>query len=192
MLAASQYLWSVKIHSFWSHLACFQNRMPQTQPDFVLMLGFYHNFSITSLKKIHVKFSGCCRNAVYLHYWALSSFALLDEDERYIYFQQDGARAHTSEQTMEFLCKFFIDRLVLIGLWPPQSPHLTPLDFFLWGHLKSKIFAISPATIEKLKWRITMEIQNSTWKMLRKVFQNMMRRTVTCKNFDGVLFQYML
>ncbi len=60
-------------------------------------------------------------NAVYLHYGALSSFSLLNEDERYIYFQQDGARVHTSEQTMEFLHKFFNDRLVSNGLWPHEA-----------------------------------------------------------------------
>ncbi len=53
--AAIRYRWSVKIHSFWRHLACFQNRMPRTRPDFVLMLGFYHNFSIASLKNISRK-----------------------------------------------------------------------------------------------------------------------------------------
>ncbi len=116
----------------------------------------------------------------------------MNEDERYIYFQWDGARAHMSEQIMEFLHKFFNDRLVSIGLWPPRSLDLTPLDFFLWVHLKNKIFVTPPATIEELKWCITMEIQNITQKTLRKVFQNMMRNAVTCKNLDGVHFQHTL
>jgi hypothetical protein len=24
--------------------------------------------------------------------------------------------------------------------WPPRSPHLTPLDFCLWGWMKSKVY----------------------------------------------------
>ncbi|EZA48500.1 hypothetical protein X777_12995, partial [Ooceraea biroi] len=24
--------------------------------------------------------------------------------------------------------------------WPARSPDLTPLDFFLWGHLKNEVF----------------------------------------------------
>ncbi len=36
-----------------------------------------------------------------------------------------------SEQTMEFLPEFFNDTVISVGLWPPQSPDLTPLDFFL-------------------------------------------------------------
>ncbi len=38
--------------------------MPPTRSDFVLMLGFYHNFSITSPKKIHVKFLWCWKRSV--------------------------------------------------------------------------------------------------------------------------------
>jgi hypothetical protein len=26
------------------------------------------------------------------------------------------------------------------NLWPPRSPDLTPLDFFLWGTLKERIY----------------------------------------------------
>ncbi len=75
---------------------------------------------------------------------------------------------------------------------PISSSLLLPLDFFLWGHLKNKIFTTPLATIEELKRCITMEIQNITQKMLRKVFPNMMRRTVMCKNLNGVYFQRML
>ncbi len=72
----------------------------------------------------------------------------------------------------------------------PMKPGPTPLDFFFRGHLKNKIFATPPATIQELKRRITIEIQNITQKTLRKVFQNMMRRAH--KNLDGVHFQHML
>ncbi len=42
----------------------------------------------------------------------------------------------------------------------PTSPDVTPLNFSLLGHLKNKIFATPPATIEELKRCITVEIQN--------------------------------
>ncbi len=74
----------------------------------------------------------------------------------------------------------------------PTKPGRNPLDFFLLGHLKNKIFATPPATVEELKHCITMEIQSIPHKMLRKVFQNMMRCTVMCKNLDLVYFQHML
>ncbi len=71
-----------------------------------------------------------------------------------------------------------------------MKPRPNPIGFFPVGHLKNKIFATPPATIEELKRRITMEIQNITQSTLRKVFQNMMRCAVTCENLDGVHFQF--
>ncbi len=54
--------------------------MPQTGPDFMLMLGFYHNFSIPSPKKISCKiFAMLSKKAAYIHYWALSSCALMPQ-----------------------------------------------------------------------------------------------------------------
>ncbi len=75
----------------------------------------------------------------------------------------------------------------MVDLFPmvPQSPDLTPLNFFLWGHLKNKISATPPATIEELKRRIIMEIQNITQKMLRKVFQGILLEKIVKNLFWG-------
>ena len=35
--------------------------------------------------------------------------------------------------------------------WPARSPDLTPLDFYLWGHLKDLVYARCPRTVEDLK-----------------------------------------
>ncbi len=56
--------------------------------------------------------------------------ALLEEDERDCIFQQDGARPHTSKELIAMLCRFFGDRLVSTGLFPPQS-RLVPPGLFL-------------------------------------------------------------
>ncbi|KAJ8870256.1 hypothetical protein PR048_029277 [Dryococelus australis] len=45
--------------------------------------------------------------------------ALLDIDERDCWFQHNGATYHTSNATMQFLCKFFGDSLIFARLWPP-------------------------------------------------------------------------
>ena len=43
--------------------------------------------------------------------------------------------------------------------WPPYSPDLNPCDAFLWGYLKSRVWANGPiATLTELKKRITEEI----------------------------------
>ena len=40
-------------------------------------------------------------------------------------------------------------------LWPPRSPDITPLDFFLWGYVKDKVFSTPVPDITNLKARIT-------------------------------------
>lgn len=39
------------------------------------------------------------------------------------------------------------------------SPDLTPLDYFYWGYLKSKVFETKPADIDELRARI-IDISN--------------------------------
>ena len=54
-------------------------------------------------------------------------------DERDVWFQQDGATAHTAQRSLQVLREMFPDRLISlrgdIG-WPARSPDLSPCDFF--------------------------------------------------------------
>ena len=63
-----------------------------------------------------------------------------------LYWQQDGATVHCTDRNMRYLDNKFgdhvISRRALRGReWPPRSPDLSPLDFFLWGFLKSKVLS---------------------------------------------------
>ncbi|GBO01650.1 hypothetical protein AVEN_273261-1 [Araneus ventricosus] len=40
--------------------------------------------------------------------------------------------------------------------WPPRSPDLNPCDFFLWGHLKSLVYATPVDSPEVLIARIVV------------------------------------
>jgi hypothetical protein len=44
--------------------------------------------------------------------------------------------------------------------WPPPSPDLTPLDFFLWGHIKDVVYRTPPTTLFDLKERIMVACAN--------------------------------
>ena len=51
-----------------------------------------------------------------------------------IYFQQDGAAPHTAVKVLEWLQETFDRKLIALKSdteWPPHSPDLNPLDFFL-------------------------------------------------------------
>jgi transposase len=70
-----------------------------------------------------------------------------------MWFQQDGATAHTARESIQLLKTIFPDRLISrFGdiPWAPRSCDLTPLDFFLWGYLKSKVYINRPRVLWKI------------------------------------------
>ena len=69
--------------------------------------------------------------------------------------------------------------------WPPCSPDLVVPDFFLWGYLKSKVYASKPKTIEGLKCNIRAEIAAITPEMLANVMQNAQKRAAFCVSNGG-------
>ena len=56
--------------------------------------------------------------------------------------------------------------------WPPRSCDLMSLDFFLWGHIKSLVYANKPATLDDLKDNIQREIVNVQVEMCARVVEN--------------------
>ncbi|GFY02406.1 uncharacterized protein TNCV_3502871 [Trichonephila clavipes] len=71
-----------------------------------------------------------------------------------LWFQQDGATCHTARAPIDLLKDTFGDRLISrFGPvnWPPRSCNLTPLDYFLWGYVKSLLYADKPQTLDHLE-----------------------------------------
>ncbi|GFT20233.1 hypothetical protein TNCV_4060391 [Trichonephila clavipes] len=79
---------------------------------------------------------------------------LNNHDVQELWFQQDGATCHTARATIDLLKDTFGDRLTSrFGPvnWPPRSCDLTPLDYFLWGCVKSLVYADKPQTLDHLE-----------------------------------------
>ncbi|GFY30813.1 uncharacterized protein TNCV_3119731 [Trichonephila clavipes] len=73
-----------------------------------------------------------------------------------------------------FIERPFRDRLILrFGPvnWPPRSCDLTPLDYFLWGYVKSLVYADKPQTLDHLKDNIRRVIADIRPQMLEKVIE---------------------
>ncbi len=51
-----------------------------------------------------------------------------------------------------------------------QIVNLGPLDFFLWGCLKKRVYMTALRNIEELKGNIAWEIENIDQKTLKHVF----------------------
>lgn len=108
------------------------------------------------------------------------------------WFQQDGAPPHFSLQVRAFLDEQFPDQW--IGRrgtieWPARSPDLTPLDYFLWGHLKSKVYETAPRDIAELRQRIIDECAKITPEILRNVREEFEYRLCHCQAKDGYQFE---
>ncbi|GFU19586.1 hypothetical protein TNCV_21591 [Trichonephila clavipes] len=90
---------------------------------------------------------------------------LNNHDVQELWFQQDGATCHTARATIDLLKDTFGDRLISrFGPvnWPPRSCDLTPLDYFLWGYVKSLVYADKPQTLDHLEdniRRVTADIR---------------------------------
>jgi transposase len=73
-----------------------------------------------------------------------------------IVFQQDGAPAHTSKRTQEWLKNNLPDYWGK-DLWPPNSPDLNPLDYSIWWHVESRACRKPHSNITALKSSINKE-----------------------------------
>ncbi|GFX05397.1 uncharacterized protein TNCV_1007191 [Trichonephila clavipes] len=100
---------------------------------------------------------------------------LNNHDVQELWFQQDGATCHTARATIDLLKDTFGDRLISrFGPvnWPPRSCDLTPLDYFLWGYVKSLVYADKPQTLDHLEDNIRRVIADIRPQMLGKVIEN--------------------
>ena len=65
-------------------------------------------------------------------------------------FQQDGAPAHTSHQVQNWLDDN-VDMFWPKQFWPPNSPDLNPLDFYLWSVLERESNKRSHNSVDSLR-----------------------------------------
>ena len=68
--------------------------------------------------------------------------------------------------------------------WPTRSTDMTPLDFFLWGHLKSEVYNRQPESVENLQNKIS----EARKPIPRKVLQTVTRKH-TKNNFERFVAQ---
>lgn len=113
------------------------------------------------------------------------------------WFQHDGAPTHFGTIVREFLNNTYGRRCIGRGgpvHWPPRSPDLTPLDFFVWGHMKSLVYS-SPVRDEMdLVARVTEAagcIKDNV-NVLSRVRQSLHERLRLCNQEGGRHFEQLL
>lgn len=115
--------------------------------------------------------------------------------EQTLWYQQDGAPPHYARPVRTYLDTVFPNRW--IGRrgsieWPARSPDLTPLDFFLWGHLKTKVYTNKPTNVDDLKERIRQEVQNITPEIIGRVQNEFIWRLGYCQTTNGEQFEHLI
>ena len=109
-------------------------------------------------------------------------------------WQQDGAKPHQANMVMDWLDTIFGERMLAIrsrrgDSWAPSSPDLNPLDFFLWGYLKEKVYKPLPSNMMELKARIRRELRNLPDLLVSKAVFSMKRRATRVMGESGGAFE---
>lgn len=116
---------------------------------------------------------------------------------RNMWFMHDGAPAHFSKVSREYLDRRFAGRwLGRSGPinWPARSPDLNPLDFFFWGFLKEAVYATPVTDVDNLKQRVFKaceDIRNRR-EIFERVRHSMMQRLKSCIEAGGQHFEHLL
>ena len=111
------------------------------------------------------------------------------------YFQQDGAPSHYHRDVRAYLDH------KLPGHWigrrgpiefPPRSPDLTPLDFYLWETLQNVVYRRKPATLAALREEIKTACAAIAEDTFANVARTVAQRTLKCADAHGGHFEQLL
>ena len=106
-----------------------------------------------------------------------------------LWFQHDGVPVHFALDVREYLNNVFPNCWIGRGgplQWPPRSPDLTPMDFFIWREMKCLVYATPIDTPEELIARVAEAAA-----IIRET-QSFARRYQLCINVNGRHFQQLL
>jgi len=138
---------------------------------------------------------------LYLDFLLNRLFDLLDDvnlaDLRLIHFQHDGAPPHFARSVREHLNETFGQRWIGRNgpiKWPPRSPDLTPLDFYLWGVCKDMVYKTPVHTREDLMNGINnaFEILKNNPNQIRSATRAVLKRCRMCRSHNGHHFEQFL
>lgn len=118
-----------------------------------------------------------------------------ENDRENLWFQHDGAPPHYHINVREYLNQWKINKWIGRGgpiAWPPRSPDLTPLDYFLWGYVKQCVYRDPPTTAQNMKERIREAFRTVTPQMLENVKRNFVMRLNKCLEVEGRTFEHLL
>lgn len=112
-----------------------------------------------------------------------------------LWFQQDGAPPHNTRAVREFLNREFPGRWIGnrgVIEWPARSPDLSPLDFFLWGTIKNKVYRHPHNNVDELRASILGAFNSLRQRDIQRAINNINRRVTFCIQANGNIFEHLL
>ena len=88
--------------------------------------------------------------------------------------QQDRAAAHYGREVRAYVAR---------------SPDLPPLNYFLWGYVKSKVYSTQPQSLDELQSRILQEATLIDREMIRNAVTHFYNRIAFCQEAQGFQFE---
>ena len=76
--------------------------------------------------------------------------------------------------------------------WPHRSPDLTPLDFYLWGHLKTVVYRTKRNSLEDLENIILDAVSGIFHQHVQNVLSQFSKRLVHCQVTEGRHFEHLI
>lgn len=116
-----------------------------------------------------------------------------DAKSRYLFdnfiFQQDGASVHHTRENIQFIKEKFKTVISLDAdiKWPPCSPDLSPLDYWLWGQVKPK--CTPTADFEEMKREFTEIIHSINSDTIKRAIDSWPERLRLCLQQNGGRFE---
>lgn len=113
-----------------------------------------------------------------------------------IWFQMDGCPAHNSRVVRQYLMDSFHGNVIGPNHqinWPARSPDLSPNDFFLWGHIKDKLYKnVRFQNLHQLQNSISAICDRISVYQLANVRREFYDRLGYCLAVNGGLFEHLL
>ena len=115
---------------------------------------------------------------------------------RNLFYQHDGGPPHGGYLIDNFLQNVFYDRWIANNgpfLWPPRSPDLSVLDFFIWGTIKDRVYKTPITTMEDCMQRVRNAFTSLSPESIRKAtHEKVLLRCEKCLEVQGRHFEHLL